>query len=93
MKKNVLRGMICLGFLLFSYSSSQASWCSNMTSNNVWHLDGVEVSVGVEPWFSWRFSKIVCCVQSTDMNACNQSVEDTSCAQIVTRPPCVPIPE
>jgi hypothetical protein len=82
-----------LFFLVSSTQFSQASVCANMKREPVWHISGASVNIGEKPWFSFVYTKIYCCVPGTDMELCNKSLEDTTCAQIVVRPPCMPFTE
>ena len=64
----------------------------NFKSGNVWvltHLNGrVEVSYEAPSWtFIGDEEKYKCCVNGTDMDACDFSKEDSQCAQYVVRNP------
>ncbi|SFG23873.1 hypothetical protein SAMN04487988_102132 [Algoriphagus hitonicola] len=65
-----------------------ADWCGNMRSSDVWYNSSGSVSIGREPFFSMDYTKITCCVNGTDMDACNNSSEATECSQKVVRIGC-----
>lgn len=72
-------------------SAKPSDWCSNMRSAEVWYSSSFGVSIGVEPTLSFFFTRINCCVNGTDMDACNSAVEDAKCSQIVVRQSCEPL--
>ena len=59
---------------------------SNFTMQVVWYKSGVQISI-TEPFISWGWSPINCCVASCDANACDFNAENSLCATNLTRPP------
>lgn len=61
-----------------------ANWHQNFTIGTVWYRSGCEAKL-VEPFLTYGWSTLRCCVDSNDANACNFSLEDDKCANTVTR--------
>ncbi|MEP0710972.1 hypothetical protein [Algoriphagus sp.] len=92
--KKVLFPLIIFGaFLAPSDSFALDDWCTNQIRADVWHMNGMSVAIGKEPMFSLFFTKVICCTNGTDMDHCNQSLEDPACSQLVVRGACIPIGE
>ena len=70
-------------------------WCKNFKSATVWYISGSSVSTGVsltEPGviaqLMYDWTSMVCCIEGTDMDACDMNCENDECKRRVTRPAC-----
>jgi len=89
MKKFLFVSVISLAMLGFC-EQAKADWCGNMRSSDVWYSSSGTVSIGREPIFSMGYTKVTCCVNGSDMDACNNGLEAPECSQKVVRTACTP---
>jgi hypothetical protein len=92
-RKNCLSFAMAFFFLaLFSFPfNSKAEWCENFKSGDIWYIESLGISTSTTPLFEFLYTRIKCCLQGTDMDACNNSLEADECSQYAVRPPCSPI--
>lgn len=79
----------------FSTSDSYGlgGWAKNSIATELWHNDEAPIKIGHPPFFGFSFSKITCCIEGTEMSACNQGAEDPKCEKVVVRGAYVPLKE
>lgn len=89
MKKNILGGLIFLGLLLFSLcGNSNCAWQVGATTSDVWHFGNGEGQESLAPMYEVICTKILCCVESSEMNACALGKVSSNCSKLVILPPC-----
>lgn len=88
-----LIAILLLTMTSLSSISFASEWCSNQKSAELWYNSSRTLGVGETPWVTWGWSSMVCCVNGTDMDQCNKSLENDECAPRVVRGICMPIPE
>ncbi|HPB34961.1 MAG: hypothetical protein ACOX59_04810 [Bacteroidales bacterium] len=78
-----------------AYGELPGAWCQNFKSSTVWYRESWSASMGVtltEPslWLqiTQNWVSMVCCVQGTDMDACDMDEENSECSARVIRPAC-----
>jgi hypothetical protein len=78
-----------------AYGELPGTWCQNLKSATVWYRASWSASMGVtltEPSLLLQATQtwvsMVCCIQGTDMDACNKGEENSECSARVTRPAC-----
>ena len=64
-------------------------FCKNFKSATVWYNSdvsgGAAVSEKPSIWVSGTWKSMICCVNATDMDACNFLLEESECARRVVR--------
>lgn len=86
LKKAILLLLIIIGASFFTSDSfGLGGWAKNSVATELWHNDAVAIKTGHPPFFSFSYSKITCCVDGTEMSACNQGAENPKCEKIVVR--------
>ncbi|PZX56675.1 hypothetical protein [Algoriphagus chordae] len=85
MKKLIVFVIIFGAFLAASDSHGLGGWARNSTATELWHIDSTSIKIGHPPFFSFSFSKITCCVDGTEMSACNREAENPKCEKTVVR--------
>lgn len=60
------------------------SWRQNFVMGTVWYKSATNISY-TQPFITWGWSSMRCCLTSVDANACNFSVEDEKCSRYAIR--------
>ena len=76
--------------LVQSTREGGSEYVRNFKSGDVWLVGNINMGISVHYTkpslnFGVNIEKIKCCLNGTDMDACNFSLEDSKCAQYVTR--------